>query len=367
MNMRNKEVDSPSTDHPRITIIIPTRNEADSIERCLRSVLSMVSIADGVEIFIIDGMSTDGTKEMISRWAVAHSIIKVYENQAQIVPAALNLGIQKARGDWIVRLDAHCEYDSNYLVNCLRAAQQSGADNVGGYIESSASSAVFQQKIIRGITTHRFGVGASPFRLGGAAGWVDTVPFGCYRRAVFVQIGLYDERLQRNQDYEFNQRLIKAGGKIWFDPSIRAKYFNQKKIKGLLRQAFTTGQWNVWTWRIAPHAFARRHLIPALFVVACIACALSMIVSRSIALFALSALLSAYFSVACIAAIQQSVRLRDAGLLCLPLLFFIYHVAYGLGEVAGALALLFGSAPVCDHKRPDVSRETEQPEISLVP
>src|ERR1051325_4056678 len=236
---------------PLVSILIPTRNEERFIHGCLQSVFSSAPIAGGMEVLVIDGRSTDLTRQIVVEWCRNHPNLRLLDNPAGIVPTAMNIGIRQARGEWIIRLDAHSEYPHDYFIRCLEVSRRTSADNVGGTVSSVALDRGFQGKIVRALTTHWFGVGNSAPRTKLREGWADTVPFGCYRREVFNRIGLYDERLVRNQDYELNRRLIKYGGRIWYDPAIQIFYYNRSTLWGLYEQAFRTGQWNPWMWFVA--------------------------------------------------------------------------------------------------------------------
>jgi hypothetical protein len=204
---------------------------------------------------------------------------------------------------------------------------------------------------VQALSTSRFGVGGARFRVGGGEGPADTVAFGCFRREVFGDVGLFDERLVRNQDYEFNRRLAAAGKRIWFDPVIKAEYYNQATLGGLFKQAFGTGKWNPWMWFVAPYAFAARHVVPGLFVVSLLI-ALGLAVFAPWGLLALVILLTPYVFLALLSSFQQSLRYGPILLPFLPPLFFAYHVSYGLGTLWGALRLLFGATPVQKTREP---------------
>jgi glycosyltransferase involved in cell wall biosynthesis len=274
----------------------------------------------------------------------------VIENPQRIVPMALNLAILRARGKWIVRMDAHSEYPPDYLKLCIETGERMGADNVGGTVVTLSGQETFMGRIVQALTTHRFGVGNAGFRVGSAEGPTDTVPFGCYRRRVFERVGWFDERLVRNQDYEFNRRLAKAGGRIWLNPEINASYYNQAHFAGLLRQAFITAEWNVYMWYLAPYSLTWRHAIPLAFISTLILTASFSFVSPP-ALIVLAVILSAYFILALKAAGEQSKRYGKRLFPFLPFAFWFYHLAYGLGELKGILMLLMGRAPV--HSAPE--------------
>lgn len=299
-----------------------------------------------MEVLVVDGMSDDGTREILNDWCRRKPNLRVLDNLRHIASTALNIGIRAARVKWILILGAHCEYSSNYLQICLETSIRTGAENVGGGIVTLSSSRNIEGELVQALTTHPFGVGNARFRLKAREGRSDTASYGCYRREVFDRIGLYDERLVRNQDYELNRRLLKAGGSVWFNPAIRAQYYNQSTLKGLFRQAFLTGQWNTWMWFVAPYSFAWRHAVPLAFVGAFLAILVFFFLKPAVGALLLQVILIPYFAVAACASLQQSIRSRIWMLPCLPLLFFIYHIAYGLGGLCGILLLLLHRAPV---------------------
>lgn len=330
---------------PAVSIIIPCRNEIGFIDGCLRSVFAFEPVASGFEVLVVDGGSTDGTREVLGRWQRTEETLRVLDNPAQIVPTAMNIGIAAARGHLILRLDMHAEYPPDYLRRCVEASGRTGADNVGGVFVTLTRDMTPEGLLVRALTTHRFGVGNASFRVDAQEGPADTVPYGCFRRTLFARIGLYDERLVRNQDYELNRRLLAAGGRVWCDPTIKVRYFNQQTLRGLLGQAVFTGRWNPWMWYLAPYTFAARHAVPAIFV-------LGLVVSSGLACLGwpgrllLALILSPYSLLACISSWQQARRHGTWMLPLLPVLFCAYHIAYGIGILSGVLALIQGQAPV---------------------
>jgi glycosyltransferase involved in cell wall biosynthesis len=325
---------------------MPTRNEVGFIDKCLDSIFSADFPPEDMEVLVVDGMSDDGTREKLDVWAKKQLNLRVLNNPSRVVPAAMNIGIRAARGQFIVRLDAHSEYPTNYFRLCLETICRTGADNVGGVITSLSRGSNAGGKLVQALTTHRFGVGNSGFRIGTHEGWADTVPYGCYRREIFEAIGLYDERLVRNQDYEINRRLIKRGGRIWLNPAIQVRYYNQDSLSGLLQQAFVTSQWNLWMWFVAPYSFAWRHAIPSGFVAALLSALLGLLFSTSIAATSLAFILLPYSVVALLASFQQAHRQGLWMVLFLPFLFLAYHLTYGFGGLRGLWLLTVRKSPI---------------------
>ena len=200
---------------PKVSVIIPCLNEAKFIGGCLDSVLSGEFPPRDMEILVVDGNSDDGTQRIIDEYAVRHGNVRRLLNARRNTPSALNIGLAHAWGGVIVRLDAHAVYPPDYIAKLLEWLDKSGADNVGGVWETVPAGPDPICRAIALALSHRFGVGNSLFRIGsGEPRWVETVPFGCYRREVFDRIGVFDEELLRDQDDEFNYRLLKHGERI---------------------------------------------------------------------------------------------------------------------------------------------------------
>ena len=317
---------------PAVSVVIPCRNERAHIEACLRSVLRMDAPEGGFEVIVADGMSDDGTREIIQRIATEDARLRLVDNPKGTTPCGLNVGINAARGDIVVRMDAHTEFAPDYLTQCIRALEETGADNVGGpwiahgqgYLQRSIAAAF-----------------SSPFVAGGARGHcpmhegpVDTVYLGCWRRGVFNRIGLFDEELVRNQDDELNLRLLRAGGRIWQSPRIRSWYTPRDSLRGLFRQYFQYGYWKVRVVQKHRLPASWRHLVPGTFVaVLALLGAASVVVPLARVAFGA---LAAVYAVAVLAASVVSAAQAGWDLLpILPAVFACYHFAYGCGWLAG--------------------------------
>jgi succinoglycan biosynthesis protein ExoA len=330
-----------------ISILIPTYNEERYIADCLRSVLEFrIPDIEEIEIFVLDGMSTDRTREVVRAFRARDARIQLVENPGRIQSCALNLGILRARGAWILRLDAHARYPEDYLARCFEIAMRTGAENVGGICITQPGGDGYGAQVVQALTTHRFGVGNSGFRTRASAGFRDTVPFGFFRRDVFQRIGLFDERLVRTQDYEFNRRLAKAGGRVYLDPSIQSSYFNLGSLRALLaKQLRAQGPYCAYMWNIAPYAFAPRHAVTAVFAAA-VWVGTALAICWPTLMLPFGAVLAAYASLAVVAAVQQAVRFRDVRhVVALPFAFFLFHLCHGTGVLAGLARVATGTAP----------------------
>lgn len=324
---------------PFVSIIIPCRNEEKFIGKCLDSIIAQDYPKDRLEILVVDGMSDDGTRAIVEGYTDRYSFVKLVNNPKKITPSALNIGIRCAKGEIIVRMDAHAEYPQTYISTCIEYLDKMGADVVGGPVITKPGADTLIAKSIALATSHPFGVGNSKFRTSKQKGYVDTVPFGAYRRDVFKKVGLFDERLVRNQDNELSSRIIDSGGKIYLTPELTAYYYNQSTISGLLKQALRTGMWNIVTIKIKPAAFRWRHFVPFLFVTALLALGF-LAQLHSGTQFAFFALVGLYGSVAGLSSIQIGIREGMKYTWILPVVFFLYHICYGFGTWAGIMKLV---------------------------
>ncbi|MGI0014995.1 MAG: glycosyltransferase family 2 protein, partial [Nitrososphaera sp.] len=227
---------------PTVSIIIPCRNEQDFIIACLESIIENDISLDDVEVLVVDGMSDDRTRELVEKYAENHSCIKLVDNPRKNTPLALNIGVKQSNGRYIAILGSHSRVEKNFIKANIYNMEHGDTDCIGGIIKTSPKNRTrIAQAIAIGLS-HPFGVGNAHFRVGvNAPKFVDTVPFGCYRREVFEKIGLFDEELTRNQDDEFNFRLIKNGGKVLLDPEIVSVYYVRDSLLKLWKMYFQYG------------------------------------------------------------------------------------------------------------------------------
>jgi glycosyltransferase involved in cell wall biosynthesis len=318
---------------PSVSVVIPCRNEIAHIDRLLDAMLAGQDYAGELEVIVADGMSTDGTRAVLEKWSRTDQRLSVIDNPVGIVPAGLNSAIRVARGDVIVRVDAHAELAHDYITECVRALTVSGAKNVGGPTRARGKT-YFQ--VANAMAFH------SPFASGGALfhdaeyeGDVDTVMFGCWYRSDLLEIGLFDEELARNQDDELNFRIVRNGGRIWQSPRIRFWYFPRPTIRQLFAQHRQYGYWKV---RVAQkhHALAAvRQIVPFLTLLTAIALfAFGLFVKES--RFVLGVLASAYVLASIAASVLACARWRSwRHLAILPIIFATYHLGYATGFAHG--------------------------------
>jgi glycosyltransferase involved in cell wall biosynthesis len=320
-----------------VSVVIPCRNEAAWIRPCLESILANDYPNDRLEVLVVDGMSDDGTRAIVEEVAARRPCVRLLDNIKRITPTALNTGIAAARGAILMRMDAHVEYPRDYISKLVLELERSGADNVGGVCQTCpANDTALAQAIAIGMS-HRLGVGNSYFRIGASEPrWVDTVPFGCYRREIFERIGGFDEELVRNQDDELNLRLIRAGGRILLVPSVVCRYYARDSLGKLWRMFFQYGYFKPLVTRKVGRLMTLRQLIPAVFVVALFATALAAPWHRAAAAL-FFAILLAYAAAIVAYGAAPAVRQGVGCALWLCLVFPVLHFSYGFGYLKGVL------------------------------
>jgi len=318
----------------RVSIVMPCRNEAAYIGPCLDSVLATDYPLDRLEVLVADGRSDDGTREIVERCAAQHPCVRLLDNAARITPAALNTAIRVATGDVIIRMDAHGVYPRDYVPRLVSALEETGADNVGGVVLTLPADDTATARAIALAFAHPLGVGNAYFRIGvPRPRWVDTVPFGCFRRELFDRVGMFDEEMIRNQDDEFNLRLIGRGGRILLLPDVVSRYYARRSLGAVGRMFYQYGYFKPLVARKVERIMTRQ-LVPPLFVFSLVATAVLGIWIPS-AWRAWAAIAGAYASLVLTGA---ALAARKHGLRCaaaLAAVFSIMHVCYGVGYLRG--------------------------------
>ena len=325
----------------KVSIIIPCRNEEKYISRCLDSLIGNSYPKDLMEVFIIDGMSNDHTRKIVKRFIEKHSFVKLIDNYKKIVPVSLNIGIKKAKGELIIRIDVHSTYPSDYIEKLVLWNRKTEADNVGGICITKPGANTVIGQVISYVLFHPFGVGNSYFRIGSKEPkYVDTVPFGCYRKEIFKKVGLFNEKLVRNQDLEFNLRLRKCGGRILLVPEILSYYYARSSLRALAKNNFSNGYWVIYSTKFAKMPFSARHLIPFFFVfLICGSLILSFAFRIFFYLFVL--IFSAYSIVNIFFSFEISFEKGIKYFIPAILSFATLHFSYGFGSMKGLVKLLW--------------------------
>ena len=255
---------------PHVSVIVPCLNEEATIGALLEAIHAQSYPRAELEVIIADGLSEDATRQCIAEFQAAHPdlALRVIDNPSRVIPAGLNLAIQAARGEVILRLDAHSVPAPDYVQNSLAALEAGRGWNVGGVWQIQAQQPDWVAQSIAAAAAHPLGVGDAFYRFTTQAQAVDTVPFGAFRKALIDQIGPFDESLLANEDYEFNARIRQAGGTVWLDPAIRSVYFARSNLYELARQYARYGYWKYRMLRRYPQTLRWRQALPPLFVAA---------------------------------------------------------------------------------------------------
>ncbi len=326
----------------RYSIVIPCRNEEKYIANCIQSILDN-SFKDGVEILVCDGCSTDKTTEVIAEIQQKNSNVQLLVNEKQTTPYALNLGIEHAKGEFVMILGAHSMISDTYLSQILQVFDQNpDVKCVGGVLENYYENRV--SEVIGKAMSSAFGVGNAHFRTGNKSGVVDTVAFGTYKKEVFEKIGAFDTDLARNQDDEFNYRMFSNDLKMYLETKIIAKYFVRASFKKLFKQYFQYGFWKVFVNKKHKTVTTFRQLVPLLFVMFLFVSAILAIFSP-ITLFGSLIIIVLYFFLALFFASKQSSSIKDTFLIAYS--FLILHLSYGYGYLWGLIWF------VILHKKPN--------------
>ncbi|HEX5038145.1 MAG TPA: glycosyltransferase family 2 protein [bacterium] len=326
-----------------LSIVIPCLNEKDFIARCLDSIVANDYPKERMEVLVVDGMSTDGTRAIVEEYHRRHPFIRLLDNPQKVTPAALNVGILAAKGDVVMRMDAHASYAPNYISLCLRALEEHPAENVGGlWTIVPREDTLTARAVVAGLS-HRFGIGNAEYRLKGSGEprWVDTVPYFCVRKETFNRLGLFNENLHRGQDMEFNLRMQKAGGRTLLVPAIESTYYARSDLGSFTRHNWRNGEWAIlpFVWsNVVPVSL--RHLVPLAFVTGLFgSLLLSFFWHSAVWLFATIA--GSYAFAVTLASLDVASHKKDIRYFFLmPFIFADLHIAYGLGSLYGGVKSL---------------------------
>jgi glycosyltransferase involved in cell wall biosynthesis len=328
----------PADAWPVVSVIMPVRNEADFIAESLGAVLAQDYPCHRMEVLIADGLSTDGTREMVTAMAARHPqhTVRLVDNPGRIVATGLNAALRLAKGDVVVRVDGHCRIAPDYVSRCLEHIRSDQVDGVGGSIHTIATTAVGQA--IAAAMSSPFGVGGSAFRtVTDRTMFVDTVPFPAYTRRAIDVAGPFDEELVRNQDDEYNYRLRKLGARILLAADVRSDYYSRTSLRSLWRQYFQYGFFKVRVMQKHVLQMQWRHFVPPAFVVFLAGGALAAL-AHPLARALWLAGLATYAAATAAAAFVTARRTRCPRPWLLLLAFPILHVSYGSGFLAGLVA-----------------------------
>ena len=328
--------------HFKASIIIPVLNEERFIEECIESVVSNTDDIEKMEIIIIDGGSEDNTLEIVKKISSKYQNVILLHNPKKITPISLNLAIKESSGEFIVRLDAHALYSKNYVNKCIQVLENSDENigNVGGFIETKSTNSSIFSRAVSLCLSSIFGVGISKFRISKPTKkeFVDTVPFGCFRRSLFDELGLFNEEEPRNEDLEFNQRILRADKKIILDPDIHSTYFSRSTLNKLFSQQFDNGKIVTNKYRGKESFHKLRHFVPLLFFTYLLSIPFFSLFENIYLTEANLYLYPGFLYLILNVSFSIFIALRNKDILLFPSLifvFFVIHFSYGLGSFFG--------------------------------
>ena len=321
-------------------IVIPCLNEEDYIERCVRSLVNQSQPKIVIKIWVVDGGSSDGTLSILNKLQAEIPELNVLHNPEKFTPISMNMGIEAGEADTIIILGAHAEAAPDFVKQNLNTLEKfNDAACVGGVIENIDENR--SSELISKAMSSPFGVGNATFRTGGEAGWVDTVAFGAYRRAILNEVGLFDESLVRNQDDELNYRITRNGHKIRFNPAIQSRYFVRGSFSKLKKQYQQYGYWKVYVNQKWKTVTTLRQLFPAAFVAFLFSIFLALFIPPYAFLYGV--VIGAYLLLSFTFAMRSSQKMNDVpGIMrC----FFILHFYYGWGYLEGLVRFMLLRKP----------------------
>ena len=323
-----------------VSLILPCRNEVQFIEGTMQDIVNQDYPKENLEVWFVDGMSEDGTRDTINTYCKQYPYIKLLDNPTKKISFALNSGIRTSQGEYIMRMDVHASYPTNYVSGLIKAHQILDADNVGGIWLTRPSIDTVEARCIALALSSSFGIGGADYRIQNSTiKESDTVPFGCYKREIFEQIGLFDESLNRNQDDEFNGRLIKNGGKIFLIPEIEIIYYSRSTLSKLWTMFFEYGFEKPLVNKKLGRPYTLRQLVPPLFVLSLIGSFFLGVLNLSYMVI-LIGIIGSYILIVLLVSFYISLGNSNKVVFVLPLTFTIIHLSYGISYLKGCIEYL---------------------------
>ena len=320
-----------------VSVVIPCLNEEKTIQAVLDALAKQTYPLALMEIVIADGGSTDRTHQVIDAYQVAHPDLKLkwVDNPKRIIPAGVNVAMLASSGEIIVRMDAHSIPQSDYVARCVEGLESGKGENVGGRWDIMPSNDSWVAKSIALAAGHPIGVGDAQYRHSETAAIVDTVPYGSFYRRLLDTIGLFDETLIANEDYEFNTRIRESGGRIWFDPQIRCQYFARPNLNRLAKQYWTYGFWKVQMLKRYPNTLRWRQFLPPAFVLGLLVLAVLGVFFEP-ALWVLGAVVALYALILLLVGFSFARKEKQIALILgVPLAIATMHFTWGSGFLVG--------------------------------
>jgi glycosyltransferase involved in cell wall biosynthesis len=326
-----------------VSIICPTYNEEKYITRTLNSFISQKLRDIDLEILIVDGRSQDATRSIVESFSNNDKRVRLIDNPERRTPFAFNRGLTEASGNYVAILGAHAEYDENYVQTCYDELNKSGSMGCTGKIIPRVDEATSEAKLCEWVMGSKFGVSGKSFRTI-QEGYAHTINFPVYRKEILIKLGGYNTSLLRNQDNELNQRIVEAGGKLYVTWKTKCYYFVPSSFSSLFRYALKNGFWNSISLVKFSSSMKWYHFIPFLFVLSLIfsfgLSIIAIIKGSFLGVIPVLLILLIYFFLALIFAGHIAISRKKLLAIFLPFVFFIFHVSYGWGTLAGFFAQL---------------------------
>ena len=323
---------------PSVSVIIPCRNEEKTIHLVLDAIYNQTYPREQMQVVIADGFSEDRTRAEIDAFKTSHPDldVRVIDNPQRIIPAGLNAAIRSSSGDVIVRMDAHSIPNPDYVALCVDSLERGIAQNVGGVWNIQPGKGSWIARSIATAAGNPLAVGDAHYRFSDKAAYVDTVPYGSYKRGLFEQIGLFDETLLANEDYELNTRILQSGGKIWLDPKIRCTYYARSNLHALSKQYFGYGFWKFQMLKRYPETLRWRQALPPVFILGLFVTLLVGLFWKP-SLYLFFSLAGLYLLILLGVGIHMAIKKRDILMMIgVPLAIITMHFTWGAGFIAGA-------------------------------
>jgi GT2 family glycosyltransferase len=337
-------------DAPTVTVVIPCRNEEPFIGGCLDSLMGTTYPLDKLTVLVVDGMSDDATRDIIESYAKRSSFIRLVDNPERRIPNALNIGVAQAKGEVIMRMDAHSTYESDYIAQCIKYMRDYGADNVGGRFVITPRDDRLLSHSIAAAYGHPFGVGNARYRLSTTDGkaaepmWEDVVSFFACRREVFEQVGGFNEKLARSEDVDFSRRLTQLGFRTLLVPSITIAYYPRTSLVSFLRHNLLNGEWAILPIKYTGSTPVKvRHLAPLALLTSLLLFSVLSFVSI-LFLLPLVAIGGTYLGANLYSSVTLGLRQRNIRMIfLLPFVFGGFHFSYGAGSLIGIFKVLISN------------------------